>query len=339
MLKLTFKLFLKSTLLVLLLAALAGVVVWNTYREFLVTPLTIPDQGMVLNVPQGMSLRGLASHLESRHVLEDARLLRLYGRLHHEATQIKAGEYQLSRGITPVALLDLLVAGKTISHSITLVEGWTFDQMMQAIDAHPELRHDLKGLSSGKIMESLGHAGENPEGRFFPDTYLFPRDFSDRQLLKRAYGRMEDTLKQAWAEREKDLPLKNPYEMLILASIVEKETGRAGERDRIAGVFVRRLKKGMKLQTDPTVIYGMGASYKGNIRRKDLRKPTPYNTYVIAGLPPTPICMPGSGSIFAVAHPADGKALYFVAKGDGSHQFSATLRQHNAAVRKYQLKK
>ena len=339
MLKLTFKLFLKSTLVILLLAALLGVIVWNTYKEFLTTSLAIPAQGMVLNVPQGMSLRGLASDLETRKLLDDARLLRLYGRLHHEATQIKAGEYRLSPGITPVALLDLLVAGKTLSHSITLVEGWTFEQMMQTIAAHPELRHDLKGLGSEKIMERLGHAGENPEGRFFPDTYLFPRNFSDIQLLKRAYGRMEKTLKQAWSEREKELPLKNPYEMLILASIVEKETGRTGERDRIAGVFIRRLKKGMKLQTDPTVIYGMGAAYKGNIRRKDLRKPTPYNTYVIAGLPPTPICMPGRESLFAVAHPADGKALYFVAKGDGSHQFSATLRQHNAAVRKYQLKK
>lgn len=339
MLKLTFKLLLKSTIVVLLLAGLAGVLAWNYYKEFLATPLSIPEQGMVLNVSPGMSLRGLASHLERQKIIEDARLLRLYGRLHHEATQIKVGEYQLSPGLTPVSLLDLLVAGKTISHSITLVEGWSFKQMMQTINAHPQLRHTLKGLSNAEIMERLGRGGEHPEGRFFPDTYLYPRDFSDLQLLKRAYNRMQDTLAEAWSERPDDLPLKSPYELLILASIVEKETGRAGERDRVAGVFIRRLKKGMKLQTDPTVIYGMGASYKGNIRRKDLRKPTPYNTYVIPGLPPTPICMPGRESIFAVINPAKEKALYFVAKGDGSHKFSATLKQHNAAVRKYQLKK
>jgi UPF0755 protein len=339
MLKLTVKLFLKSTLVVLLLACLAGALVWNQYKEFLAAPLAIPEPGMVLNVPQGMSLRGLASHLEQQKIVDDARLLRLYGRLHHEATQIKAGEYKLLPGMTPVSLLDLLVAGRTVSHSITLVEGWTFEQMMQTINRHPELRHSLKDLSSEEIMQRLGRAGEHPEGRFFPDTYLYPRNFSDLELLKRAYERMQKTLAQAWSRRPEDLPLKSPYELLILASIVEKETGRAGERDRIAGVFIRRLKKGMKLQTDPTVIYGMGASYKGNIRRKDLHKPTPYNTYVISGLPPTPICMPGRESIFAVVNPAKEKALYFVAKGDGSHQFSATLTQHNAAVRKYQLKK
>ncbi len=339
MLKLTVKLFLKSTLVVLLLACLAGALVWNQYKGFLAAPLAIPEQGMVLNVPQGMSLRGLASHLEQQKIVDDARLLRLYGRLHHEATQIKAGEYKLLPGMTPVSLLDLLVAGKTVSHSITLVEGWTFEQMMQTINRHPELRHSFKDLSSEEIMQRLGRAGEHPEGRFFPDTYLYPRNFSDLELLKRAYERMQKTLAQAWSRRPEDLPLKSPYELLILASIVEKETGRAGERDRIAGVFIRRLKKGMKLQTDPTVIYGMGASYKGNIRRKDLHKPTPYNTYVISGLPPTPICMPGRESIFAVVNPAKEKALYFVAKGDGSHQFSATLTQHNAAVRKYQLKK
>ncbi len=339
MIRVILKLLLKATLAVLLLGGILAVLVWQQYREFLVQPLEIPDQGMTLTIPQGMSLRGLAARLEKDGVLDDARLLRLYGRLHHEATQIKAGEYHLSSGLTPVALLDLLVAGKTISYSITLVEGWTFEQMMQAIQTNEQLKHELKGLSGEEIMARLGHAGEHPEGRFFPDTYLFPRGFSDLELLRRAYAAMEEQLAAAWKERDENLPLETPYEMLILASIVEKETGRAGERDRIAGVFIRRLKKGMKLQTDPTVIYGMGASYKGNIRRKDLREPTPYNTYVIPGLPPTPICMPGRGALLAVAHPADEKALYFVARGDGSHQFSATLKQHNAAVRKYQLRK
>lgn len=339
MLKITLKLFLKSLLIVLLSGAVAGILIWNYYKEFLVTPLAIPEKGMLLTVSQGQTLRFLAKDLERRKILEDARLLRLYGRLHHKATQIKAGEYQLSPGLTPISLLDLLVAGKTVSYSITLVEGWSFKQMMQAVQKHPQLRHTLTGMSQEEIMQQLGYGTEHPEGRFFPDTYLYPKDFSDLDLLKRSYKRMQSTLEEAWKQRPEDFPLKSPYELLILASIVEKETGRAGERDRIAGVFIRRLNKGMKLQTDPTVIYGMGDRYKGNIRRKDLRTPTPYNTYVIPGLPPTPICMPGRESIFAVVHPADEKALYFVAKGNGSHQFSATLKQHNAAVRKYQLKK
>ncbi len=339
MLRSMVKLFLKLAIAAILLAGLAGILVWSHYREFLETPLTLPEQGMVLNVPQGMSLGKLAYQLEQQKILEDARLLRLYGHLNPEATQIKSGEYQLPAGLTPVALLDFLVAGKTISHSVTLVEGWTFAQMMQAVHEHPELSHSLKGLSSEEIMQRLGYEEEHPEGRFFPDTYLYPRGFSDFELLKRAHARMEEILAQAWARRPENFPLKSPYELLILASIVEKETGKAGERDRIAGVFLRRLKKGMKLQTDPTVIYGMGDRYKGNIRRKDLRESTPYNTYVIPGLPPTPICMPGRESIFAVVNPVDEKALYFVAKGDGSHQFSATLKQHNTAVRKYQLKK
>ncbi|WP_457673335.1 endolytic transglycosylase MltG [Thiolapillus sp.] len=339
MIRVILKLLLRATLAVVLLGGILAALAWYQYQEFLVRPLHIPEQGMTLTIPQGMSLRGLAARLEKDGLLEDARLLRLYGRLHHEATRIKAGEYHLPAGLTPVALLDLLVAGKTISHSITLVEGWTFRQMMQAIHDHDRLRHELKGLTDEQIMARLGHEGEHPEGRFFPDTYQFPRGFSDLDLLRRAYAAMERELAAAWKERDGKLPLETPYEMLILASIVEKETGKAEERDRIAGVFIRRLRKGMKLQTDPTVIYGMGDSYKGNIRRKDLRKATPYNTYVIAGLPPTPICMPGREALLAVAHPADEKALYFVARGDGSHQFSATLKQHNAAVRKYQLKK
>ena len=333
------KLLLKSVIAVIILAGLAGILLWNHYKAFLDTPLALPEQGMVLNVPQGMSLGKLARQLEQQKILEDARLLRLYGHFNPEATRIKSGEYQLSAGLTPATILDLLVSGKTISHSITLVEGWTFAQMVQAVNGHQELHHSLKGPSSQEIMQRLGYEGEHPEGRFFPDTYLYPRWFSDLELLQRAYTRMQETLARAWSQRPEDFPLKSPYELLILASIVEKETGMAGERDRIAGVFLRRLKKGMRLQTDPTVIYGMGDRYQGNIRRKDLRESTPYNTYVISGLPPTPICMPGEEAIFAVVNPVDEKALYFVARGDGSHQFSATLKQHNAAVRKYQLKK
>ena len=339
MIRMLLRLLLKASVTVVLLGGILAALIWYQYQAFLAQPLKMPEQGMALTIPQGMSLSSLAARLEADGVLQDARLLRLYGRLHPEVTRIKAGEYHLPAGLTPVTLLELLVGGKTVNHAITLVEGWTFDQMMQAIAEHPQLEHELQGLSGKEIMARLGHAGEHPEGRFFPDTYLFPKGFSDLDLLRRAYTAMEEQLAAAWKERDKELPLKDPYEMLILASIVEKETGRAGERDRIAGVFIRRLNKGMKLQTDPTVIYGMGASYKGNIRRKDLRKATPYNTYVIPALPPTPICMPGRDALFAVAHPADEKVLYFVSRGDGSHQFSATLKQHNAAVRKYQLKK
>jgi UPF0755 protein len=233
----------------------------------------------------------------------------------------------------------LLVSGKTLTHSITFPEGWTFRQWREQMASHPALVHTLKGLSDEAVMERLGHPGVHPEGRFFPDTYLFPRGFSDLQLLQWAWRRMEEELADAWRERDKGLPLKTSYEALILASIIEKETGMPSERREIAGVFIRRLKKGMKLQTDPTVIYGMGREYAGNIRRKDLKKDTPYNTYVHAGLPPTPICMPGRESLQAAVHPAAGKAFYFVARGDGSHQFSATLREHNRAVRKYQLKR
>ena len=252
---------------------------------------------------------------------------------------IKAGEYELLPGLMPEALFALFVSGKTVSYSITLIEGWSFRQMMAEIEAHPVLQQTLSGLSPEAIMQKLGHEDEHPEGRFFPDTYSFQRNTTDLELLRRAYDRMSRILQDAWAERDENIQLKSPYEALILASIVEKETGAASERAEISGVFSRRLRKGMKLQTDPTVIYGMGDRYKGNIRRKDLKEDTPYNTYVHTGLPPTPICMPGADAIAAAVKPKAGKSLYFVAKGDGSHQFSDTLRQHNNAVRKYQLKK
>ena len=329
-------------LLVLVLTLLAGGAAawfWNHYQQFLATPLDLPAEGLVLEVPSGQSLAQLASELESRGIIEDARLLRFHVRLDRGAGAIKAGEYRLEPGMTPRQLLALLVSGKTLTHSITFPEGWTFRQWRNLISQHPALVHTLDELSDEAVMKRIGQPGVHPEGRFFPDTYLFPRGFSDVQLLKKAWQRMERELAAAWKERDEGLPLKTPYEALILASIIEKETGVAGERREIAGVFVRRLKKGMRLQTDPTVIYGMGDEYKGNIRRRDLKKDTPYNTYVHAGLPPTPICMTGRESLLAAVHPAEGKALYFVARGDGSHHFSATLREHNRAVRKYQLKR
>jgi UPF0755 protein len=232
----------------------------------------------------------------------------------------------------------MMISGKVRQYALTLVEGWNFRQVMDAVQSHPSLAHTLQGLENAAIMAQLGHPDEHPEGRFLPDTYHFPKGLSDVAFLQRAYDAMAQTLAQEWEGRAVGLPLQTPYEALILASIVEKETGLASERQAIAGVFVRRLEKRMRLQTDPTVIYGMGERYDGNIRKQDLLEDTPYNTYRRLGLPPTPIAMPGRDAIHATLHPDDSQNIYFVSRGDGSHHFSATLEEHNNAVIKYQLK-
>jgi UPF0755 protein len=339
MLKHIKRLLLKFFFLCIVAGAAAAYWVWHEYSQFLEAPLDIPPEGVVFQIPRGASIAAVAHALESQHLISEAHWLRLHARLDYKGKMIKAGEYKLLPGMTPELLFSLFVSGKTISYSITLIEGWSFKQIMAEIEAHPALIKSLSGNSLETIMQKLGYPGEHPEGRFFPDTYNFPRNTSDLDLLQRAYNRMSRVLEDAWARREENIPLKSSYEALILASIVEKETGAASERAEIAGVFSRRLRKGMKLQTDPTVIYGMGARYKGNIRRKDLKEDTPYNTYLHTGLPPTPICMPGADAIAAAMNPKIGKSLYFVAKGDGTHQFSSTLKQHNKAVRKYQLKR
>jgi len=325
--------------LLILALSLAGGWFWLDYQQFLQTPLTIPEEGLAYTLEPGTTLRQLAEELASREVIDNPWYLRALGRWEKSAQRIKAGEYILPSGIRPRELLQRLVQGKVTQYSLTLVEGWTFDQVMEAVRRDKVLKQTLEGLHATAIMERLGHPEKHPEGRFYPDTYRFPRGTTDLQFLARAYRTMEEVLQQEWAGREEGLPLKTPYEALILASIVERETGRPEERPEIAGVFIRRLKKGMKLQTDPTVIYGMGDRFDGNIRRKDLREDTAYNTYIHTGLPPTPIAMPGRAAIHSVLHPAEGDALYFVAKGDGSHHFSARLEEHNRAVRKYQLKK
>lgn len=309
------------------------------YRAFTTHPLSIPEEGIELHVSPGSSLRSIAGELAARNILEHPRFLALLGRQTGLASRLHAGEYRITQGTTPRQLLDQLSSGEVIQHNLTVVEGWTFAQMRQAVADQAALRQTLSGLTDEEVMERIGKAGEHPEGRFLPDTYLFPRDTTDVEFLKRAYQAMEDLLVSEWQEREPDLPLRDPYEALILASIIEKETAQPDERDLIAGVFTRRLKKNMRLQTDPTVIYGMGSAYDGNIRRRDLRTDTPYNTYTRSGLPPTPIALPGAASIHAALHPAAGDALYFVARGDGSHEFSSTLDAHNRAVRKYQLGK
>jgi UPF0755 protein len=313
---------------------------WNDYRQFVSEPINLPERGTEYRVRAGATLRQVAAELAGRGILREPLYLRLLGRERGDADRIKAGDYALVHGMTPDDVIDLFVSGAVIEYSLTLVEGWTFRQALEAVRRHERIVHTLDAaITDGEVMAGIGAPGVHPEGRFFPDTYLFPGGTTDVDFLRRAYERMSDILAGEWAARSEDLPLESAEDALILASIVEKETGLPQERAEVAGVFVRRLRKGMLLQTDPTVIYGMGASFDGNIRRRDLKKDTPYNTYTRSGLTPTPICLPGRDAIHAALHPADGDALYFVATGDGGHKFSATLAEHNRAVRRYQLKR
>ena len=326
----------RSLSIVILAAAVGGSWLWNDYRIFLQTPMT--DRPVDYTLEQGANLTRVVRDLARKGLLDKPRYLLLHARLQGNADRIGAGEYRIQAGMTPVEFYRLLVEGKVVQHALTIVEGWTFRQMMTALNAHPQIKHTLADATDAQIMAAIGHPDEHPEGRFLPDTWHFPRGMRDVDFLRRAYDAMQVYLAQEWEGRATGLPLKTPYEALILASIVEKETGLASERAAIAGVFIRRLQKRIRLQTDPTVIYGMGERYQGNIRRSDLKRDTPYNTYRRHGLPPTPIALPGRAAIHAVLHPAPGDALYFVARGDGSHHFSATLEEHNRAVIKYQLK-
>ncbi len=306
---------------------------FSTFRQ---NPLHIPDKGTALAVKPGSTLKSIAASLQQQGILDKPFYLVLLGRYLDLDSSIKAGEFELLPGTTPDQLLRQLSEGKVIQHDLTLIEGENFKEMMKRIAGDTRLERRLESFEPDKVMEALGYPEIHPEGRFLPETYYFPRGTSDIEFLRRAYRDMENFLNQSWPDRDADLPLKTPYEALILASIVEKETGKAEERPRIAGVFIRRLKKGMKLQTDPTVIYGIGDSFDGDIRFRDLRKDTAYNTYTRFGLPPTPIAMPGREAILAVLHPASGQELYFVSRGDGSHYFSSTLKEHNKAVDRYQ---
>jgi UPF0755 protein len=312
---------------------------WMEYDEFVNTPLALPEAGMIYQLKPGTSIRGVAQELSAQGVLKKPVLLHLWARWSGQASQLKAGEYHLPQGITPPQLLEVLTSSRVVQHALTIIEGWTFKQLMAAVRRHQALTQTLVEVEDEQVMPRLGLEAIHPEGWFYPDTYHFPRGTTDAAFLRRAYERMESFLQAAWKKRDKDLPLDSPYQALILASIIEKETGIPSERHKIAGVFIRRLQKGMRLQTDPTVIYGMGERYDGNIRRRDLSTDTPYNTYVHKGLTPTPIAMPSGMAIEAALHPEPGEALYFVATGDGSHHFSATLKAHNEAVRKYQLKR
>jgi UPF0755 protein len=330
------------SLIVLVLLAVAGAVTygWLDYRHFVQTPLAITTQTPSIDVAKGSNLRDVVGELRQQKVTTVGPLywrvlaeqLRVAGRLH-------AGEYALVAGMTPRDLLLNMAAGKVLQRNFTIVDGWNFRELRQALAKADRLRQDGAGLDDAALMAKIGAAGEMPEGRFLPETYAYVKGDSDLDILRRAHAAMARMLDTLWAQRDKDVPLATPYEALILASIVEKETGRANERPRIAGVFTRRLQIHMLLQTDPTVIYGMGDAYTGSIHKVDLTTDTPYNTYTRQGLPPTPIAMPGKPAIEAALHPAAGTELYFVARGDGTHVFSSSLDEHNRNVACYQLKR
>ncbi len=315
---------------VVLVALGAGVWGW------LHAPLSITgSEPLELAIEPGTPPRGIARDIERAGVQVDARLLFWWFRLSGKVRDIRAGNYEIPPGTTPITLLNKLVRGEESLRSLTLVEGWSLRQARAAL-SREDLRHDTQGLSDAALMEQLGRPGVAAEGRFFPDTYTFARGSSELAVLRRALHAMDRHLAAAWAQRRADTPLKNADEALVLASIVEKETGVAADRPQIAGVFVNRLRTGMLLQTDPTVIYGLGEKFDGNLRKRDLQTDTPWNTYTRAGLPSTPIAMPGKASLMAAVQPADTQALYFVARGDGSSHFSATLQEHNRAVNRYQ---
>ncbi|MCK9515994.1 MAG: endolytic transglycosylase MltG [Ottowia sp.] len=318
-------------LLLVLGAALAGAAAWWSQQ-----PLALQGQRVEFDLPRGTSVRGAAKRIEAAGVKVPAEWLHLYFRWAGRKQTIKSGEYEVSQGTTPAGLLRKLVRGEHIVRTVTLVEGWTFEQVRSALARADRLVQRTADLSNAEIMSALGQAGVNPEGRFFPDTYHYTSDTSDLDVLRQAMNAMSQKLSAAWQQRQPDLPLHSPEEALILASIVEKETGLAADRAEIAGVFVNRLRRDMPLQTDPTVIYGVGKSFDGRLTRSQLRADTPYNTYTRKGLPPTPIALPGQAALVAVVQPAQTRSLYFVSRGDGSSHFSTTLNEHNRAVNKYQ---
>lgn len=321
-------------LLYLATAAILLFAGWVTYQVN--DPVQPPALPYEFSIESGNSLKTVASHLTQEGLLPNAWSFVLVSRLMGLASSLKAGDYEITGSISPLELLERITRGDIAQSDIRFVEGWTFSQLRQTLDQHPSVRHDTIGLSDDGIMKLIGANETAPEGLFFPDTYFFARGSSDTAILKRAYRAMQKHLLAAWADRSQDLPLPDPYQALILASIVEKETGKESDRGMIAGVFLNRLRLSMLLQTDPTVIYGMGDKFDGNLRKKDLSTDHAYNTYTRRGLPPTPIALPGLASIHAVLNPAKTDALYFVARGNGESHFSKNLEEHNRAVWKYQ---
>jgi len=323
--------------LCILAAVIACAWVWNEWRDINTRTLNTEQERMI-QVERGESLMGLMRRLEAEGLIADARPVRIWSRLTDQGRQIRAGEYRLTPQMTIPDLVQKLEKGEVVLHRFTLVEGWTFKQLREALSRHDAIKQTIDGLDDEAVMSAIGSEALHPEGWFLPETYSFPRGTTDIALLSQAHDRMQEALETIWADRDAGLPLETPYEALILASIIERETGAQGERAKVAGVFIRRLREGMRLQTDPTVIYGLeDGEYQGRLRYRHLRTDTPYNTYTRHGLTPTPIAMPGKASLVAAVQPEIGDYLYFVSRNDGSHHFSGTLREHNRAVRKYQL--
>lgn len=321
--------------ILLSLVLLLALGVWLAY--YAITSLKLQPQSQEIVIQPKSGLKSIANQLVKQGVITEPWRFIILAKLLHKESSLQAGNYTLNRNVTPYQLLLSLNHGKATQGSVTFIEGRTFAQMRDKLDKNDAVKHTISVMSEAEILKALGSEYSVAEGLFFPDTFYFDRNTADTVMLQRSYDAMKTKLNEAWQNRAAGLPYKTSYQALIMASIIEKETGKASERPMIAGVFINRLRLGMRLQTDPTVIYGMGAQYKGNIRKKDLLADTPYNTYTRDGLPPTPIAMPGLASIEAALHPATTKALYFVGKGDGSHAFSASLTEHNQAVAKYQL--
>ena len=317
------------------LAAAGAAIYWQHANAVMRAPGP-HTQPIDLVVKSGATVRGVLAELDSRGALSNRRAVELELRV-RGWPKIKTGRYQIPAAASPQDILGQLVEGRVVLEALTVIEGWTFADMRRTVEAHPQVKVTLRGQDVAAVMSAIGHPGEHPEGRFFPDTYRFAAGTTDRELYAVAYRKMAATLEAAWSARADNLPIHSAYEALILASIVEKETGIANDRSRISGVFTTRLRRNMRLQTDPSVIYGLGAAYDGNIRERDLRTDTPYNSYTRAGLPPTPIALPSQGAIEAATRPLETGDIYFVATGlgDGSHEFSATLEAHNAAVQRY----
>jgi UPF0755 protein len=317
--------------------AILAVLLGGAALVYLVTsPLSLPATPFVFDLKQGSSLKATVRGLSQAGLLEHDQVFVWLVRISGKSTQLKAGNYVLEHPVSQLELLEIISKGEVSQRQISVIEGWTFRQLREALNASPDIAHTTANLTDAEILQHIGATESHPEGLFFPDTYYFAAGSKDLVIFKRAYLAMQKHLQHVWLGRAPDLPLQTPYQALILASIVEKETGSPGDRDMIAGVFVNRLRKGMLLQTDPTVIYGMGDKYDGNLRKRDLLHDTDYNTYTRVGLTPTPIALPGMASLQAAMHPAHTDALYFVSRGDGSSQFSSTLAAHNRAVEKYQ---
>lgn len=316
----------------------AGGAAW-LWQQYDTAPLEFKESPVRIEVGKGANPRIVAGELNRKGVLVAPFMLSLASRWRGDSDRLKTGVYQLERPMTLRTLLDKLTKGEVMLKEVRFIEGWTFRQMRAAVAQNPDLLQDTRKMSDREILTKIGASETLPEGLFFPSTYSFSPGSSDLEVYRQSYRQLKKVLEEAWSARAPDLPITTPYQALILASVVEKETGRESDRDKVAGVFVNRLRRGMMLQSDPTTIYGMGSSFDGNLRRKDLQRDTPYNTYTRNGLPPTPIALPGKASLIAVTRPADTKALYFVARGDGSSEFSNDLASHNRAVAKYQLGK